>query len=161
MANEEFDAQWAWFQSENPGVGNRNDPDPENKVWPIYERWREQKAREVAEFGSDIMFEQLHNNLEQQIASVAFQLRAADEDLRAREENLRKQIEDGSADLKAQADVLEAARAELRAEVDKVAAARTAFNNIDPELLVRMAAKQPGEPENLFRMRTGKHSNEQ
>ena len=161
MSDDDFDAQWAWFQSEHPGVGNRNDPDLENKVWPIYERWREQKAREVAEFGSDIMFEQLNSNLEQQIASVAFQLRAHDEDLRQREASLLKRIADGEASLREQADTLEAARAELRAEVDKVAAARQAFDNIDPELLVRIAPKRPEESEMEYRLRTGKHSNEQ
>jgi predicted nucleic acid-binding Zn-ribbon protein len=154
------DFEWQWFIRDHPEFAGEDpsEPDRENRVWPVMQQWREQRMAEVAQFGPEVMFERLHDQLQQEITSVALQLRAADEDLRQREASLHKQVENGNADLKAQADTLQAARAELRAEVDKVAAARQAFDSIDPELLVRMAPKQEGETELQFRLRTGKHS---
>ena len=156
---DDFDPEWELFCRECGVSGQRSDPDPDGGA--LFLEWQRRRMADVAEFGPQVLFNQLNDRLEDEINRAVYQLRAADEDLRLREASLRKQVEEGNADLKVQADALEAARAELRLEVDKVAAASKAFNQIDPELLVRMAPKQPEESEMEYRLRTGKHSNEQ
>ena len=161
MTDDDF--EWQWFIRDHPEFANEDpsEPDRENRVWPHFLEWQKHRMAEVAQFGPEVMFERFHDQLQQEIMSATLQLRAHDDDLQKREASLRQRIADGEASLKEQADTLEAARAELRAEVDKVAAARQAFDNIAPELLARIAPKQEGETELQYRLRTGKHSNEQ
>src|SRR5262245_26963634 len=155
---DDVDLEWEWFRRDFPNAGNRNDPDPTNEVWPVYERWRQQKAAEVAQVGPEVMFEELNNRLEQEIATAVFQLRAHDEDLQQRESSLRQRIADGEANLQEQAHALEAIRSELREQLGR---AQQAFDGISPEVLTLLKLKQEGETELQYRLRTGKHSNEQ